>query len=123
MRVKNRVVFGVLILIVSVIYFLLTSKKAEIPDGGPCTYTITAHSAKVIAIHAIDSIRYDVLFEVNLPGKTDTLSFNSTQKHFATSEEIASYGLIFGEAFRYEEHSITSGECTPHFYVLKMEKF
>ena len=122
MKVKNWGVFVVLVLIAAVMYFLL-SKKTETPDGGQCTYTITMHSANVIAIHPIDSIRYDVLFEVKLQGKTDTLSFNRTQKHFATKEEMTSYGIILGAAFRYEEHSITSGECTPHYYVLKMEKF
>ena len=100
MKVKIWGVFGVLILIATVMYFQL-SKKTETPDGGPCTYTITMHSANVIAIHPIDSIRYDVLFEVKLQGKTDTLSKRFKFDRFTYSSQVKKDNKDFNGLFEF----------------------
>ena len=121
MSKKKPIIVFIVVAIAVVVFFFIQSKEV-MRDGGPCTYTTTIHPAKVIAIVPIDSSKSDVKFEVVMPGRKETLSYYAEQKHYLNKEEISKQDLSLGNEFCYEEHTITSGSCNPHFFVLKMER-
>lgn len=95
----------------------------EVPDGGPCTYKITKTPATVIAIQQQDSLYSEILFLVPNGEFSDTLYYTRNFSGFASKADIAKYDLKVGNDFTYEEHQIESGHCSPHYFVLKLEKF
>jgi hypothetical protein len=105
------------------VFFLLILSCHEIDNGGPCTYKITKTPATVIEIQKHDSLYSEILFFVPNGEFSDTLYYTRNFPGFASQADIEKYDLHVGNDFTYEEHKIETGTCTPHYFVLKLEKY
>jgi hypothetical protein len=79
--------------------------------------------AKVIAIQPHDSLYSEILFLVPNGEFSDTLYYTRNFPGFASKADIEKHDLRLGNEFTYEEHIIETGSCSPHYYVLKLEKY
>lgn len=93
-------------------------------EGGPCTYETTLYPATLLEKVDINMLYYDALFEVEIDGKRDTLSFaKKNNGNNIAVDEIPRDSLVTGNRYQYEVMRIRTGTCNPVVDQIRLKPF
>lgn len=101
------------------------SQKGKNVEGGPCSYAIEKFPATIILTGPSDETGnwYEIFFAISPYGETDTITYSGKFSHYLSAEEFKKNDYHVGQQMTYEHKTITSGSCSPDYYVLKMEEY
>jgi hypothetical protein len=93
-------------------------------DGGGCTYEKDSIPATLISLVDINEKSYDALFEVDIEGHKDTLSYaGKNNGQYLFTEEVPKETLKPGMQFRYIVQKIIKGTCDPEVGLIVLKPF
>ncbi len=93
-------------------------------DGGGCTYDKDTIPATLIALVDINEKSYDALFEVDLEGRKDTLSYaGKNNGHYIFTDELPKETLEPGKQYQYIVQKIITGTCDPEVGFILLKTF
>lgn len=103
-------------------FFFVTCNLQK--NGGGCTYDKDTIPARLIALVDINEKSYDALFEVDIDGRRDTLSYaGKNNGHYLFTDEVPKESLEPGMEFRYIIHKIITGTCDPEVGIILLKPF
>ncbi len=92
-------------------------------DGGSCSYKTTIYPATIISVEVFDSAHAQITFVIARHNTTDTMTYYSQFRKFATREIIEQNDLRVGNSVEYVVKNMISGSCNPHIAYLTLKKF
>lgn len=93
-------------------------------DGGGCTYDKDTIPATLIALVDINEKSYDALFEVDIEGRKDTLSYaGKNNGHYIFTDELPKETLEPGNKYQYIVQKIITGTCDPEVGFILLKPF
>lgn len=93
-------------------------------DGGGCTYDSDTIPATLIKLVDINEKSYDALFEVDIEGRKDTISYaEKNNHHYLFTEEFAKENLQPGKQYQYIVQKIITGTCSPEVDDMILKPF
>jgi len=93
-------------------------------DGGSCIYDKDTIPATLITLVDINEKSYDALFEVDIEGSKDTISYaGKNNHHYIFSEETAKENLETGKQYQYIVQKIIMGTCAPEVDFILLKPF
>lgn len=93
-------------------------------DGGGCTYDSDTIPAILIKLVDINEKSYDAIFEVDMGGRKDTISYaEKSNHHYLFTEENGKENLEPGKQYQYIVQKIITGTCSPEVDHIILKPF
>lgn len=93
-------------------------------DGGPCSYDTTIYPATLLQKIEINAKYYDLMLEVEMEGKKDTLSYAKKNNGSNIAYElIPADSLAIGSQYQYKVMRIKTGTCSPEVDIIELTPF
>ncbi|MBK8611011.1 MAG: hypothetical protein IPL84_13995 [Chitinophagaceae bacterium] len=93
-------------------------------DGGPCTYETTIYPATLVELVEINSASYELLFEVVVSEKKDTLRYSAINNgNYLFYADLPKDSLLMGKQYQYQVQRIQKGTCAPMVDIIKLSAY